>query len=99
MSRIRDAEHSQLVAEMRQRIAELEIEVRNITFLSLMISIQYSFVIIQSVVKIWAFTFFVSIRHVNYGELTFVATATYCCTTASLVMYFDTNLCYRTRSW
>lgn len=27
MSRIRDAEHSQLVAEMRQKIAELEIEV------------------------------------------------------------------------
>jgi len=28
MSRIRDAEHSQLVEEMRRRIAELEIEVR-----------------------------------------------------------------------
>lgn len=29
MVRIKDAEHSQTVAEMRQRIAELEIEVRN----------------------------------------------------------------------
>ena len=27
MQRLRDAEHSQLVAEMRQRIAELEIKV------------------------------------------------------------------------
>ena len=27
MSRIRDAEHSQLVEEMRRRVAELEIEV------------------------------------------------------------------------
>ena len=31
MQRLRDAEHSQLVAEMRQRIAELEIKVRTLT--------------------------------------------------------------------
>ena len=30
MVRIRDAEHTQLVAEMRQRIAELEIEVNTV---------------------------------------------------------------------
>ena len=30
MQRLRDAEHSQLVAEMRQRIAELEIKVRTV---------------------------------------------------------------------
>ena len=28
MARIKDAEHSQLVAEMRRRVAELEIEVK-----------------------------------------------------------------------
>ena len=32
MTRIKDAEHSQSIAEMRQRIAELEIEVRTLKY-------------------------------------------------------------------
>ena len=39
MSRIRDAEHSQLVEEMRRRIAELEIEVRTCGVVAL--SVEY----------------------------------------------------------
>ena len=37
MQRLRDAEHSQLVAEMRQRIAELEIKV-NFFFIAIFVS-------------------------------------------------------------